>query len=191
MPACPDSIYTDSGTAVYDTSDRRLLEKNVEAKVLEKRMKVGEYLPKVGVGAGWFYHDIFDQNHNFGAVMLTVDVPISAWWGGSHSIRKKNIELENARTELNDLSQKLEIEISDKWDNLTGAYRKMQIAHQDIGQSAENLRITKAYYEAGMNTITDLLDAQTLHVKSQGEYISSYGAFRTSISQYLNATGRL
>lgn len=191
LPACPDSIYTDSGTAVYDTSDRRLLEKNVESKVLEKRMKVGEYLPKVGVGAGWFYHDIFDQNHNFGAVMLTVDVPISAWWGGSHSIRKKNIELENARTELNDLSQKLEIEISDKWDNLTGAYRKMQIAHQDIDQSAENLRITKAYYEAGMNTITDLLDAQTLHVKSQGEYISSYGAFRTSISQYLNATGRL
>ena len=191
LPLCPDSIYTDGGTAVYDTSDRRLLEKNVEAKVLEKRMKVGEYLPKVGVGAGWFYHDIFNQNHNFGAVMLTVDVPVSAWWGGSHSIRKKNLELENARTELNDLSQKLEIEISDKWDNLTGAYRKMQIAHQDIDQSAENLRITKAYYEAGMNTITDLLDAQTLHVKSLGEYISSYGAFRTSISQYLNATGRL
>ena len=191
LPLCPDSIYTDGGTAVYDTSDRRLLEKNVEAKVLEKRMKVGEYLPKVGVGAGWFYHDIFNQNHNFGAVMLTVDVPVAAWWGGSHSIRKKNLELENARTELNHLSQKLEIEISDKWDNLTGAYRKMQIAHQDIDQSAENLRITKAYYEAGMNTITDLLDAQTLHVKSLGEYISSYGAFRTSISQYLNATGRL
>lgn len=191
MPAFPDSLFVNGSDAVVQASDHKLLEKNVEAKELEKKMTVGEYLPKVGIGAGWFYHDVLEQNHNFGAVMVMVDIPISGWWGGSHSIRKKNIELENARTELDNLSQKLEIEITDKWDNLTGSYRKMQISRQDIDQSKENLRITKAYYEAGMNTITDLLDAQTLHVKSLGDYISAYGTFMVSISQYLNATGRL
>ena len=42
-----------------------------------------------------------------------------------------------------------------------------------------------------MNTIADLLDAQALYVEAQGNYISAYGTFRLSISQYLNATGRL
>lgn len=191
MPSFPSGIHIDGAAAVTNTTDHRLLVKNVEAKTLEKKMKVGEYLPKVGVGAGWFYHDVFNQNHNFGAVMVSVSVPISGWWGGSHSIRKKNLELENAKTELEDLSQKLEIEASDKWDNLTGAYRKMELACQDIDQSKENLRITRAYYDAGMNTITDLLDAQTLYVQSQGNYISAYGSFKLCISQYLDATGRL
>lgn len=191
VPEFPYSLYVDRADAVLQTTDHRLLEKNVRAKELERRMTVGEYLPKVGVGAGWFYHDVLEQNHNFGAVMVTVAVPISGWWGGAHNIKKKTLELENARIERDDLSQKLEIEVTDKWDNLTGAYRKMELSHKDIDQSKENLRITRAYYDAGMNTITDLLDAQTLFVESQGNYISNYGIFRLSISQYLNSTGRL
>lgn len=191
VPEIPSTMFVDGATAVTGTSDYRLLVKNVEAKVLEKKMKVGEYMPKLGVGAGWFYHDVFDQNHNFGAVAITLDVPVSAWWGGSHAIKKKQLEVDNARLELENLSQKLEIEITDKWDNLTGACRKMQLASQDIEQSRENLRITQAYYDTGMNTITDLLDAQALYIEAQGNYISAYGTFRLSISQYLNATGRL
>ncbi|MCM1111245.1 MAG: TolC family protein [Clostridium sp.] len=191
VPEFPYALFVDSVRALPQTVDHRLLLKNVEAKKLEKRMAVGSNLPKVGVGAGWFYHDIFDQNHNFGAVMVTVSVPISGWWGGSYTIKKKNLELENARAELSDLGQKLEIEMTDKWNNLTGAYRKMTTSRMDIDQSRENLRITRAYYEAGMNTITDLLDAQTLYVESQSNYISAYGNYRLSISQYRKATGQL
>ncbi|MCM1256011.1 MAG: TolC family protein [Duncaniella sp.] len=191
VPDLPLSLFVDSASALRETIDHQLLLKNVEAKKLEKRMAVGSNLPKVGVGAGWFYHDMLEQNHNFGAVMVTVSVPISGWWGGSHNIKKKNLELENARLELNDLNQKLEIEMSDKWNNLTGAYRKMKLSNNDITQSRENLRITKAYYDAGMNTITDLLDAQTLYVEAQSKYIAAYGTFQLSITQYLDATGRL
>lgn len=191
VPEFPQELFVDSASALRETVDHQLLLKNVEAKKLEKRMAVGSNLPKVGVGAGWFYHDILEQNHNFGALMVTVTVPISGWWGGSHNIKKKNLELENARLELSDLSQKLEIEMSDKWNNLTGAYRKMKLSNSDITQSRENLRITKAYYDAGMNTITDLLDAQTLYVEAQSKYIAAYGTFQLTISQYLDATGRL
>lgn len=190
VPAYPQSLLIPASSALYETADYRLLEKNVEAKSLEKKMETGSYMPKVGVGAGWFYHDIFDQNHNFGGVMVTVAVPISGWWGGSHAIKRKSLELANARTELDNLSQKLEIEMADKWDNLTAAHRKMEIASEAIAQSKENLRITQAYYDAGMNTITDLLDAQTLFRQAQDDYVAAYGMFKISEAQYLNATGR-
>ncbi|MDE6268090.1 MAG: TolC family protein [Muribaculaceae bacterium] len=190
VPAYPSRLYMATSEALGQTADHKLLVKNVEAKALEKKMETGSYLPKVGVGAGWFYHDIFNQNHNFGGVMVTVSVPISGWWGGSHAIKRKSLELANARTELENLSQKLEIEMSDKWDNLTAAYRKMEIASEAIAQSKENLRITQAYYDAGMNTITDLLDAQTLYRQAQDDYIGAYGMFKISEAQYLNATGR-
>lgn len=190
VPAFPSALHVNSSDALGLTADHRLLMKNVEAKELEKKMEVGNYLPQVGVGAGWFYHDIFDQNHNFGGVMVSLTVPISGWWGGSHSIRRKSLEVENARTELDNLSQKLEIEMSDKWDNLTAAHRKMEIAFEAITQSKENLRLSQAYYDAGMNTITDLLEAQTLYRQAQDDYVAAYGLFRLSEAQYLNATGR-
>ena len=190
VPAYPGSLHIATSEALDQTSDHKLLVKNVEAKALEKKMETGSYLPKVGVGAGWFYHDIFDQDHNYGGVMVTVSVPISGWWGGSHAIKRKSLELANARTELENLSQKLEIEMSDKWDNLTAAHRKMEVASEAIAQSKENLRLTQAYYDAGMNTITDLLDAQTLYRQAQDDYVAAYGVFKISEAQYLNATGR-
>lgn len=190
VPEYPSALHIDASYALGQTADHRLLVKNVEAKSLEKKMETGNYMPQVGVGAGWFYHNIFNQNHNFGGVMVTVSVPISGWWGGSHAIKRKSLELANARTELENLSQKLEIEMSDKWDNLTAAHRKMSIAAEAITQSKENLRLNRAYYDAGMCTITDLLDAETMHRQAQDDYIAAYGAFKLSEAQYLNATGR-
>ncbi|MCM1491569.1 MAG: TolC family protein, partial [Muribaculum sp.] len=58
VPDMPMEMYMEEAAAVGQTTDHRLLVKNVEAKKLEKRMEVGNYLPKVGVGAGWFYHDV-------------------------------------------------------------------------------------------------------------------------------------
>ena len=190
VPEYPLSLRVNTSEALGQTADHRLLVKNVEAKELEKKMETGSHLPQVGVGAGWFYHDVFDQNHNFGGVMVTVSVPISGWWGGSHAIKRKSLELANARTELENLSQKLEIEMADKWDNLTAAHRKMAIAAEAIEQSKENLRLNQAYYDAGMSTITDLLDAQTLNRQALDDYTAAYGVFKLSEAQYLNATGR-
>lgn len=191
VPEYPEALFIRTSEALDLTADHRLLVKNVEAKDLEKRMEVGNYLPQVGVGAGWFYHDVFNQDHNFGGVMVTVSVPLSGWWGGSHAIKRKKLELATARTELSNLGQKLEIEMSDKWDNLTAAHRKMVLASEAIAQSKENLRLNQAYYDAGMSTITDLLDAQTLYRQAQDDYTGAYGVFKLSEAQYLNATGRL
>lgn len=190
VPAYPSALQIAPSEALAQTTDHRLLVKNVEAKTLEKKMETGSHLPQIGVGAGWFYHDVFEQNHNFGGVMVTVTVPISGWWGGSHAMKRKSLALANARDELENLSQKLEIEMADKWDNLTAAHRKMAIASEAIVQSKENLRLSQAYYDAGMSTITDLLDAQTLHKQAQDDYVAAYGVFKLSEAQYLNATGR-
>lgn len=191
VPACPNDLQVPPDRALGQTNDYQLLVKNVEAKKLEKRMETGSHLPQVGVGAGWFYHDVFEQNHNFGGVMVTVTVPLSGWWGGSHAIKRKSLELANARDELDNLSQKLELEMTYKWDNLTAAHHKMEIASEAIAQSRENLRLNQAYYDAGMSTITELLDAQTLYRQAQDDYVAAYGLFKLSEAQYLNATGRL
>lgn len=190
IPDTPLELFVNPVDALPQTVPYQLLESNVEAKRLEIKMETGKYLPQVAVGAGWYYHDILEQNHNFGALQLVVNIPLSGWWGGSHAIKRKRLELENARNEFADNSQLLQLNMLNKWDEVTAAHRKMEIARQSIAQSAENLRLNRLYYEAGTAAIADLLEAQTLHRRALDDYSASYGNFRTAIAEYKFAINR-
>lgn len=190
VPSCPYNIYTPSENALPLTSDYQLLQKNVEVKKLEKRMEMGSNLPTVALGAGWYYHDLLEQNHNFGALQLGVNIPLSGWWSGAYGIKRRDLELKNAQNELEDLSEQLRIEMQDKWNNLTAAHRKMEIEKLGIEQSEENLYLNRMYYEAGMSTLSDLLEAETDRKEAGDRYVAAYGNFCTARSAYLIATGR-
>lgn len=190
VPIYPYEIYSPAETALPLTSDYQLLQKNVEAKKLEKRLAIGSNLPSVAFGAGWYYHDLLEQNHNFGALELAVNIPLSGWWGGAYSIKRQDLELKNAKNELEDLSEQLRIGMQEKWNNLTAAHRKMEIEKLGIEQSAENLYLNKMYYEAGMCTLSDLLEAETSSKEAADRYTAAYGTFRTALAEYLIATGR-
>lgn len=190
VPPYPYELYAQSEAVLPLTADFRLLQKNVEAKKLEKRMEIGSNLPSVAFGAGWYYHDLLDQNHNFGSLQIAVDIPLSGWWSGAYSIKRKNLELTNARNELEDLSEQLQIEMQDKWNNLTAAHRKMEIEKQGIAESDENLYLNRMYYEAGMCTLSDLLEAETSRKEAEDRYVAAYGNFRTALAAYLISTAR-
>ncbi|MCH5242515.1 MAG: TolC family protein [Muribaculaceae bacterium] len=190
LPPYPLDLYTPTESALPFTSDYQLLLKNVEAKKLEKRMEIGSNLPTLALGAGWYCHDLLEQNHNFGSIQLALTVPLTGWWSGAYGIKRRNLELTNAKNELEDLSEQLQIEMQDKWNNLTAAHRKMEIEKEGIAQSEENLYLNKMYYEAGMSTLSDLLEAETSRKEAEDRYMTAYGNFCTARSAYLIATGR-
>lgn len=190
VPPYPTELYLPSENALPGTSDYQLLQKNVEAKNLEKKLELGSNLPSVALGAGWYYHDLLDQNHNFGSIQLGVNIPITGWWGGSYAMKRRELELKTAQNELEEFSEQLQIEMQDKWNNLTAAHRKMEIEKLGIKQSEENLYLTKMYYEAGMNTISDLMEAETERKEAGDRYVAAYGNFCTARCAYLISTGR-
>lgn len=184
-------IWRNPQDAMTNTPAYGMLNSAVRAAELEKKITVGGNLPTVGVGAGWFFHNLLDQNDNFGAVFVSVKVPLSGWWGGSHDIKKKNLAIQNARIQMEDGEELLQIAMRDAWDNLTAAYRKMQTASESINQAEENLRLNENYYKVGVASITDLLEAQTLYKRACDQYISSYSDYQVKGTEYLKATGQL
>ena len=84
VPELPFALRQDHQTALATTPQYRLLEKNVESHRLQHKMKVGQNLPNVGVGASYSYNDFFEKSSS-AMVFAAVQVPISGWWGGSHA----------------------------------------------------------------------------------------------------------
>lgn len=186
----PDGKYVAPADALSMTSDYQLLQQSVKASDLKNKIAIGENMPKVGVGAGYFYHNMMDQGHGFGAVFATVVIPVSEWWGGSHSIRQSKLKADMARNDLADYSELLQVKMSNAWNQLTIAYEKTGVARSSIQQAKENLRLNENYYRAGTVTVTDLLKAQTLYRNSCDQFVDAYGEYQVKTVEYMIATGR-
>ncbi len=189
IPDFPHDIYRSPEDCLNQTVGHGLLVQNVKAKELEQKMALGNNLPVVAAGASYNYEHLLEQGHTFANIYVTVSVPLTDWWGGSHNMKKK-IETQIARTQLEDDSQMLIIAMTNAWNDLTTSYAQMEIAQQSIIQSAENLRLNQNFYNAGTTTITDLLNAQTLYQQSQDKFVDAYGQFQIKKLSYLQATGR-
>ena len=96
----------------------------------------------------------------------------------------------NAENQLADNSQLLIIAMEKSWADLQDAYKQILIANTSIEQSAENLRLNQDYYRAGTTTMSDLLDAQTMHQQSLDKYVDAYSQFQIKTVEYLQSTGR-
>jgi outer membrane protein TolC len=187
--AFPQQLWRDPAEALTGVPEYGLLSAGVRAAELEKRIAVGKNLPTVGLGGGWFHHNLIEQNQGFWMAFVTVQVPLSGWWGGAHAIKRSSLALANARLKLQSDGELLQIGMMDAWNNVTAAYRKLSTSQESIEQSAENLRLNEQYYAAGTATISDLLDAQLLYKRAADQYVAAYAQLCVSESAYRKAVG--
>ena len=187
----PQTLFCNHADAVERTNEYGLLKQNLQASKLQYKMAVGKNLPTVAIGGGLVYDNfIMGQDQSFYMGFVTVSVPISGWWGGTHSIKKHKLQVKNAENLLNDNSEMLVIRMQNVWNTLNDSYRKAEIALLSVEQSSENLRLNMDYYSAGTATMSELLDAQTLYQQSRDKYVEAYTNYELSKREYLQATGR-
>lgn len=187
----PGSYLVDHQTALSLLSTSKLLEKNVEACQLKRKICLGEQLPTVGVGVSYAYEDLlFDKSRNHFIMMATVSVPISDWWGGSHKVKRAKLEEQKAVRQQQDGNEKLQLKMQQSWNLLTESYKQIVLAESAVKESEENLRMQTNNYKTGVSSLSELLDAQSLFQKSRNRYTDACINYQMKVTQYLQDTGR-
>jgi outer membrane protein TolC len=189
VPELPVGLRQDHQTALAATPQYRLLEKNVESHRLQHKLKVGQNMPNVGVGASYSYNDFFEKSSS-AMVFAAVQVPISGWWGGSHAIKKQKLALQDAQEQMEDNGQKLVIRMNNAWAAVETSHKKLLIAHDAIEQAEENLRLNRDYYRVGSTKMSDLLLAQQQYQQARDRYTDAFADFQTKQLEYRQATGQ-
>lgn len=178
------------GSGVSLLPEYRLLEKQVEAATLQKKLAVGQNLPSVAVGAGYTYHNLLDRDRTFGMLFATVSVPISDWWGGSHAVKRRKIELQQAEEQLADNAQLLNIRMQKTYNDVVEANEQLQLAQRSIEQAEENLRLNRNYYQAGTSRMADLLEAQLLYQQARDRHTDAFADLQNKLLEYRFATAQ-
>ncbi|MBQ8715715.1 MAG: TolC family protein [Prevotella sp.] len=184
------ALHQDHRQALQTTPEYQLLGKQVEAANLQHKLEIGKNLPTVAVGAGYNYHNLLDNNHTFGMLFATVNVPISDWWGGSHAIKRKKIAYQQALEQRDDNAQLLVIRMQKAWNDVTEAQQQLVIAQRSIEQAEENLRIHRDYYRAGTCKMSDLLEAQLLYQQACDKHTDAYADLQNKLLEYRQSTGQ-
>lgn len=189
----PYEVYMDADQAVINREEYKLLQKGVEAEELQTRLKIGEYLPEVGVGVGTVYYD-YDFSNNKGTsntmVFASVKIPISDWWGASHAIKEKKFKEQIARNNSQNNSELLLLQVQKAWNELNEAYKQIDVANEIVAQAEENLRINSDNYKNGIVNISDMIEAQTILQQTRDELTDARSGYKIKLVTYLQVTGR-
>jgi len=186
----PSLLYTDPQQALTNRAEYNLVQQNIEAERLQSKMKLGEYLPQVGVGVGAFTYDMADDWQNNGMVFGTVSIPLTDWWGGSYSLREHKLKEEIAQNNADYTAQLLKLQIEKAWTDLVESWQQIKIAEETVGQAKENLKITRDNYQAGTIGISDLLEAQALYQNTCDNLTEARCNYKIRMAEYRRVIGR-
>ena len=184
MPT-PESLYSDMDAAVFNRKETRLLQLQMEAARLQRKMVLGEALPHLMVGAGVAYGNlIFDDYSTNGLVFASLQVPLTGWWENAYKQKEAALKLQHARNDYEDLTEKMSLETNQAWNNLQERYAQMDLAEVTVAEADANLQTVSQNYHAGLASVSDLLEAQALYQQALDQQIDMRIDYRMAEVRY-------
>ncbi|MDR2841375.1 MAG: TolC family protein [Paludibacter sp.] len=179
--------------SLQNRPEYKLLEKSIDIAKMQVNMEIGKNLPTIAVGAGYQYmnFDLHKDNgmkNDLGMAFATVSIPITDWWSGSHSIKRKKIELQQAENTKKENSDLLLQQMQNLQNVLNEAYQQILLSQKSIVSAEANLEISQDNYNAGITTMSDLLEAQNLLQQSHDQYTEAMTEYLLKLSEYKQVT---
>ncbi len=174
-----------------------LLNKQVDMAKQQVKLSRSELLPQVGIRGSYDYihglkvneQTLFDKG-NF-SVMLNVTIPLFHFGERINKVRASKAQLEQVRMEQADLNEKMLLELTQAANNLDEAKLQTALADRSLEQADENRRISKGEYEAGLEPLSDHLEAQALWQQAYETKVDAHFQLYLSYVKYLKAAGTL
>lgn len=187
-------------TQINDITARpeyNLLNKQVDLAKQQIKLTRSELLPQIGIRGSYDYihglkvneQTIF--NKGIFSVMLNVSIPIFHFGERTNKVRAAKMKLEQTQLEQADLNEKMLLELTQSANNLNEAKLQAELADQSLLQADENRRISKGEYEAGLEPLSEYLEAQALWQQAYETKVDAHFQLYLNYVKYLKAAGQL
>ena len=174
-----------------------ILEHQVALARQEIKLNRSELLPKIGAAAAYNYVHGIDFNDrtlldkgSFAAV-LNVSIPIFHFGERKNKVNAAKAKLVQTQLEQQDMNEKMVLELSQAANNLDEAFLERDIADRSLTQAEENMRVSRKQYDAGMETLSDHLEAQTLWQQAYEQKVDAAYQLYLAYIAYQKAAGTL
>ncbi len=131
------------------------------------RLAKSSYYPQVALSLN--YRDLSDESfeNDSASVLVTAKWSIFEWNKRKWQVGAQRARLEQAILLESQLKQQILHEVKTAYLNAKEAFKRIQTIKDSVEQARENLRINKLRYQEQVATSTDVIDAQTLLLRTE------------------------
>ena len=160
----PDTIR------VSQRPEMQLLEMNIRYNQLNRRLTLGESLPHLGIGITGGYNNIFNQHRWNAIAFMSLSIPLTGWGETAHKLRQHDLKIQQAELMQQDLGEKMSLQNRQIYDQLIEALKLMEQHRSSCVLAQDNYRISLMNYEAGVGTMTELMESEALLMQAENAY---------------------
>lgn len=174
-----------------------ILDKQVAIAGQQVRLSRSEMLPKVGVMGSYDYMHGFELNDQMlmdkgsFSVLLNVSIPLFHFGERNNKLRAAKAKLEQTRLEQENLNEQMMLELTQAANNLDEARLENELSDRSLAQAEENMKVSKSQYDAGLEPLSDYLEAQALWQQAYETQVDARFQLYLKYVSYLKAAGRL
>ncbi len=170
--------------------EQQLLQFQIDAEKLRKKLTIGEALPQVGIGGTYSYGNLVRKYKGNAIALAQVSIPLTQWWETSHKLKEHNISIREAELMQKDLTEKMSLQVKQAYNQMVEAEALMQSDKAALDMAQENYRLAELNYRAGMNTITDVLEAHALLLQAKNAITDRQITYLTARRRYHDLSGQ-
>jgi outer membrane protein TolC len=185
MPFHPESQKMATNRLEYT-----MLDQVVKAGELQEKLTRGECLPQLAITGSGSVTNMMGQTSKNAIALVTLSIPISDWWGGSHKIKQQRMKIEKAKTEQADNAELMKLQIKQAENEQRENWFQVQVAEKSVDQARENLKVTEDNYHARAIGISDLLEAQAMFQDTNNSLTDAKCNYQVKTAEFLQAIGQ-
>jgi len=164
--------------------ETKLLDINVRYNQLMRRLTLGESLPHLAIGVTGGYSNFFDKHSFNGIAFATLSIPLTGWGETTHKLHQHDMKIQQAELMQTNLREKMTLQNRQVYDQLVESLKLLQQhkASRDLAQ--ENYRVAMMNYEAGVGTMTELMESEALLMLAENAYTDARISYRTASRKF-------
>ena len=183
-PLSPEHYRKDEQEIVSSLAERQLLDLQVDANRLQKKMALGEALPQVAVGVAAGYSDFLGRGRADALAVATISIPLSDWGKTSKKVQRLQTQVQKAEEQRDYLDRQLSLKVASLWVELEARYDALLNSEESLDIATRLFEVARQNYAAGLIGISDLLTAEASYRQAASERADALIAYRNAVKAY-------
>ena len=149
---------------------------NASVNALYLRQKPGFLLP--------------EANNTPAYALVSVNLPLVHWKENRLLESQRRYQAQSSQADLAEARQQVELEVNRDLLRLNQAARRIELQRLTVAQAQENLRLNNNRFQAGLLSLVDLLEAQTISQQAAAALVEAKAEYRVAEAALAQATGQ-
>ncbi len=130
-----------------------------------------------------------DRNYAPAYALVSVNLPLVHWGENRLVESQRRYQAQASQADLTEARQQVELEVSRDLLRLNQAARRVELQRLSVAQAQENQRLNDNRFRAGLLSLTDLLEAQTVTQQAAAALADAKAEYRIAEAALAQATG--